>query len=255
VGERNRLECLGWEVANAEDFERAVAELRAAGVAVTPGTDEDRTRAQVRDLVSFTDPAGLRHEIFWGQLVEPGSFHPGRAMSGVVTGEQGLGHAVLVVPDRDEAVRFFRTVLGFSVSDEIDMWGNTVVFFHVNPRHHTLALIGMPGVRGLHPLMLQANELDDVGTAHDICADQGIPLAMTLGRHTNDRMFSFYLRSPSGFEIEYGWGAETVDDPDNWVVTHMRSPSIWGHRPGEAGMPECIEPVETPAAADGGQPV
>ena len=29
---------------------------------------------------------------------------------------------------------------------------------------------------------------------------------MTLGTHTNDRMTSFYVRTPSGFEIEYGFG-------------------------------------------------
>jgi extradiol dioxygenase len=206
-------------------------------------------RAQVRDLVAFADPAGLRHELFWGPLVEPGSFHPARAMSGFVTGGQGLGHVVLVVPDRVEAVRFFCGVLGFSVSDEIDMWGTTIVFFHVNPRHHTLAIVEMPGMRGLHHLMLQVRDLDDVGVAHDLCVDRDIPLAMTLGRHTNDRMFSFYVRSPSGFEIEYGWGADTVDDLDSWVVTHMTSGSIWGHRPGQAGPPGCVEPV---AAGDGG---
>ena len=91
--------------------------------------------------------------------------------------------------------------------------------------------------------MLQVVSLDDVGIAHDMRADRGIPLSMTLGRHTNDRMFSFYVRTPSGFEVEYGWGADTVDNEDEWVVTHMRSPSIWGHRPGDAPPPGCLEPV------------
>lgn len=107
-------------------------------------------------------------------------------------------------------------MLGFRVSDEIDFAGNTLVFLHVNPRHHSLAIKGVPGMRGLHHLMLQVEDLDDVGMAHDLCLDRDIPLAMTLGRHTNDRMLSFYVRTPSGFEIEYGWGAQTVDDP-NWV--------------------------------------
>jgi extradiol dioxygenase len=246
-GERNRLLCIGWEVANAEQLEHAASQLHDAGVEVRRATDEERRGSQVRDLVSFTDPAGFTHEIFWGQLVHPGSFRPGRAMSGFLTHGQGLGHIVLVVPDLAESLEFFRRVLGFKVSDEIDMWGQRVVFFHVNPRHHTLALMGIPGMRGLHHLMLQVGELDDVGIAHDMCLDRGIPLAMTLGRHTNDRMFSFYVRSPSGFEVEYGWGADTVDE-DEWVVTHMTSPSIWGHKPGGAPAPGCIEPVETGAA-------
>ena len=40
---------------------------------------------------------------------------------------------------------------------------------------------------------------------------------MTLGRHTNDLMTSFYVRTPSGFEIEYGTGGLVVDD-DTWEV-------------------------------------
>ncbi|UIX29242.1 VOC family protein [Streptomyces sp. GQFP] len=242
-GERNRLECVGWEVPNATAFDEAVAELESAGVEVSRATDEDRARAGVRDLVRFTDPAGHTHEIFWGQLVVPLSFRPGRAMKGFVTGSQGLGHLVLIVPDLIESLDFFRSVLGFTVSDEIDLHGNRVVFLHVNPRHHTLALIGIPGHRGLHHLMVQTEELDDVGTAYDRCLKDEIPLAMTLGRHTNDKMVSFYVRSPSGFDVEYGWGADTVDDESAWTVTHMKSPSTWGHRPGGAPAPACIEPI------------
>jgi extradiol dioxygenase len=242
-GERNRLECVGWEMPNATAFDEAVLELERAGVKISFGTGEERARANVRDLARFMDPAGLTHEIFWGQLVVPLSFRAGRAMKGFVTGSQGLGHIVLIVPDLIESLEFFRSVLGFTVSDEIDLDGNRVVFFHVNSRHHTVALLSIPGHRGLHHLMLQAKELDDVGTAYDRCLAEKIPLAMTLGRHTNDRMVSFYVRSPSGFEVEYGWGAETIDDEDSWAVTHMVSARMWGHHPGSAGAPGCIEPI------------
>jgi extradiol dioxygenase len=243
AGDRNRVNRIGWELPDAEELERAAAQLSDAGVEVRRATDERRHAARVRDLISFTDPSGFTHELFWGQLVVPNSFRAGRAMSGFVTAGQGLGHVVLIVPDLAAALDFDRRVLGFRVSDEIDMHGNRLVFFHVNSRHHSLAIMGVPGARGLHHLMLQVDSLDDVGAAHDLCADRGIPLAMTLGRHTNDRMFSFYLRSPSGFEIEYGWGADVVYDEDQWVVTHMQSTSIWGHRPGDAPPPGCMEPV------------
>jgi len=53
--------------------------------------------------------------------------------------------------------------------------------------------------------------------------------ASALGRHTNDHMLSFYMRTPSGFEVEYGWGARTVDDAA-WHVQRHQAPSIWGHR-------------------------
>jgi hypothetical protein len=51
-----------------------------------------------------------------------------------------------------------------------------------------------------------------------------------LGRHTNDHMTSFYLKTPSGFDVEYGWGARTVDDA-TWQVQRHEKGSIWGHRP------------------------
>jgi extradiol dioxygenase len=249
VGEQNRLRCVGWELPNEENLADAAEQLEDAGVSVHRGTAQQCRAAQVRELVSFTDPAGFTHELFYGQLVVPGSFRPGRAMSGFVTAGQGLGHVVLIVPDLVASLDFYRRVLGMQVSDEIDSPRGRLVFFHVNPRHHSLAIMGIAGMRGLHHLMLQVGSVDDVGMAHDLCADQGIPLAMTLGRHTNDRMFSFYLRSPSGFEIEYGWGADTVADEEQWVVTHMRSTSMWGHHPGDAPPPGCLEPVPGTSAS------
>lgn len=243
AGEQNRVRCIGWELPDSGELERAAEQLSEAGVEVCRATEEQVYAARVRDLISFTDPSGFEHELFWGQLVVPNSFRPGRAMSGFVTAGQGLGHVVLIVPELTEALDFYRRVLGFRVSDEIDMHGNRLVFFHINARHHSLAIVAIPGMRGLHHLMMQVDSLDDVGSAHDVCANRGIPLAMTLGRHTNDRMFSFYLRSPGGFDVEYGWGADVVEDENQWVVTHMQSTSTWGHRPGDAPPPACIEPA------------
>jgi hypothetical protein len=77
--------------------------------------------------------------------------------------------------------------------------------------------------------MLQAKSLDDVCSTMYLAQDRGVPISGSLGRHTNDHMVSFYMRSPSGFEIEYGFGARTVDD-STWKVQHHYSGSIWGHR-------------------------
>ncbi len=56
----------------------------------------------------------------------------------------------------------------------------------------------------------------------------GIPIASTLGRHTNDRMTSFYAVTPSGFQIEYGRGGVKIDDT-TWDVRTYDA-STWGHR-------------------------
>lgn len=239
-GDRNRVECIGWELSNADAFAEAAEELRAAGVEFTKGTEGETDRARVRGILRFKDPAGFEHELFWGQLMVPNSFRPGRPNPGFVTGSQGLGHVALVVPDLEDALRFYCNVMGFRISDEILLGEARIIFLHANPRHHSLAVTAIPGLRGLHHLMLEVDRLDEVGVAYDLCAERDVPISLTMGRHTNDRMCSFYMRTPGGFDIEYGWGGQAVDD-EQWTVTHMISMSIWGHRPGDAGMLDCLE--------------
>ena len=236
-GPKDRLAYLGWELAGDDDLAEAADELARAGYAVTEGTDEECEERAVRRVISVTDPGGARHEFFYGQLSLPGQFQPGRPLSGFVTGEQGMGHVVCVVPDLAAATRFVK-LLGFKKSDEIYAFIDAH-FFHCNPRHHTLALTEIPRVRGLHHIMIQLNSLDDVGLAYDLVQARNIPLTMTLGRHPNDHMVSFYVRSPSGFEIEYGWGA--VEVGDDWTVTQYDAVSVWGHTMVGTSPPGALE--------------
>jgi 2,3-dihydroxybiphenyl 1,2-dioxygenase len=227
-GERNELAYLGWGVDDLDDTARALA---TAGIAV----EDD----------AFVDPFGFRHELV--TMLEPGPpFAPARPMSGFVTGEQGLGHVVLIVPDLAAAEAFFTDGLGLRLSDSVEA-GLSLRFLHCAghaARHHTVALASVPGMVGLHHLMLEVRSLDDVGRALDIVNEQQLPLAMTLGRHTNDLMTSFYVRTPSGFEIEYGTGGLVVDD-DTWAVGEHHAQSIWGHRPpSEPLFPGILAPFE-----------
>lgn len=237
--ERDDLAYLGWAVAGPSALDAAVVALEKQGLPVEPGDAELAALRGVAGLAWFVDPFGFRHELAWGQLARPASFRPGRAMSGFVTGSGGLGHAVLIVPDLERAQAFYTGVLGFRLSDRIDA-GIPVRFLHCNPRHHSLALAGVPGAVGMHHLMLEARSLDDVGTALDLCQRRGVPITMTLGRHTNDHMTSFYLRTPSGFEVEYGWGGRLVEDEASWVVGAYDATSIWGHHPPATPLPPGI---------------
>ena len=235
-GDRDDLAYLGWE---ADDLDATVAAVAAAGATVTRG-----------EVARFTDPFGFRHELV-ASMEHGAPFAPGRAMSGFVTGEQGLGHAVLIVPDLAAAEEFYTRALGFRVSDTIDA-GMTIRFFHCPghaARHHTLAMVSIPGMVGLHHLMLEVGSIDDVGSALDIVNERQIPLAMGLGRHTNDLMTSFYVRTPSGFEIEYGTGGRTVDD-DRWETTLYDATSLWGHKPPATGplFPSILRPFESAGA-------
>ncbi|NIS34479.1 MAG: hypothetical protein GWO04_33045 [Actinobacteria bacterium] len=137
----------------------------------------------------------------------------------------------------EASLRFYRDGLGLRPSDfiDLDMGDGTptsVAFLHAGPRHHSLALVPISAPRRLHHFMLEVRSPDDVGSTYDVCRDRGVPIAMELGKHTNDGMFSFYMESPSGFQVELGSGGVLVDDA-TWQVRRYDSASVWGHhRPG-----------------------
>ncbi|MGI9156303.1 MAG: VOC family protein [Marmoricola sp.] len=49
----------------------------------------------------------------------------------------------------------------------------------------------------------RSERLDDVGRALERVRKHRVPLSATLGRHRNDQMVSFYVKSPGGFDIGY----------------------------------------------------
>jgi len=246
-GSTDDLAYLGWAVADPGALADAVASLEATGIEVHSGDRELAAARAVEGIAWFHDPFGFRHELSHGQRRATEPFEPGRPMDGFVTGDGGLGHAVLFVPDLAEAERFYIDVLGFRLSDAVED-GVSIRFLHCNSRHHSLAFVAVPGMVGMHHLMLEVGSLDDVGAAYDIVNERHLPLAMTLGRHTNDRMTSFYVRTPSGFEIEYGYGGALVDVSQPWEAVTYDSGSSWGHKPpAERLFPGIIRPAETSA--------
>lgn len=227
-GEHDDVAYIGWDCGDAAGLAQTADRVRHAGFHVAEDADA-ATQRQVADLLAFIDPWGFRHELTHG-LAAAGPFTPGRPMDGgFVTGEGGLGHLVVLVPDLDEGMDFYIGTLGFLESDHIEM-GLSLRFLHCNPRHHSLALSAVPGMVGVHHLMIEVEQIDDVGRALDIINERGVPLAMSLGRHTNDHMTSFYVRTPSGFEIEYGTGGRLIDDA-TWELATYDAMSFWGHKP------------------------
>ena len=217
----------GWEVADAASLDELAARLEQAGVEVIaePQTLADARR--VRGLISFRDPAGNRLEAFYGAEVDDTPFSPGRSISGFRTGPLGLGHAVLTVENIDAVMPFYVDLLGFSLSDYMQR-PFRAYFFHINARHHSLALIET-GKNGMHHLMVELFSLDDVGQCYDVALGQKECVGVTLGRHTNDLMTSFYAKTPSSFMVECGWGGREID-PQAWQPFEMQDgPSLWGH--------------------------
>ncbi|WP_346007970.1 VOC family protein [Janibacter terrae] len=232
-GEEDRTEYIGWAVNYEEDLEEVLRICADLGVEHERGDEALALSRDVNRIVVFTDPWGFRHEVTWGQSSVPGSFRPSRPISGFVTGEQGLGHVLLLLPDIEEGHEFFSN-FGFRLSDKIIVPGRlNARFYHCNKRHHSLALGQCPpGVAGLNHLMIEVRDMDDVGTGYELAQEHGVPITLSLGRHTNDKQFSFYHTTPSSFHVEYGWGGLEVDE-EEWIPKVYDRTATWGHVPGE----------------------
>jgi 2,3-dihydroxybiphenyl 1,2-dioxygenase len=218
---------LGWEATDAAALDAVAARVEGAGIRVERGSRALAQERRVKDLIVLADPLGSRVEVFHGAEVATEPFKPGRNISGFRTGPLGVGHVVLTAERIDPAVAFYRDVLGFGFSDYYDK-PFRARFFHVNQRHHSLALIET-GRTTVHHLMMELCSLDDVGQGLDLALAEEGRLAVTLGRHAGDYMTSFYTHTPSGFMVEYGWGGKAID-PATLVATERTiGPSLWGH--------------------------
>ena len=217
----------GWEVADAGALEALAARLERADVAVQREPASLADQRFVSGLISFRDPAGNRLEAFHGAAVADTPFRPGRLISGFRAGPLGMGHVLITAQDIEGALAFYRDLLGFRISD-YSLTPIKAYFLHANPRHHSIALVEAP-VNVLNHLMVELYSLDDVGQGYDLALIDREKIVATLGRHSNDLMTSFYMRTPSEFFVEYGWGGRDVDDA-TWQPHQVDTlASFWGH--------------------------
>ena len=237
-GAAERFAAAGWEFASKADYEAGLKGLREAGVTVTPASAAEAKSRAVYELARCSDPAGSGLELYWGRFEDFQTFISPVGVRGFVTGDMGLGHVVLPAPAPhfDAVQDFYTKLLGFGLSDEQSFMlpggppeGLRVHFFHAeNPRHHSVAFCEIPSETGLFHLMLEVHDVDDVGRAMDRAAKHEVKITASLGRHTNDRMLSVYMATPSGFEIEYGCEGWQIDWED-FVPTRSLAPDFWGH--------------------------
>ncbi|GAA4399040.1 VOC family protein [Tsukamurella soli] len=235
---RDHLQASGWEMATEGALDDLRTRLTEHGVDYREGTPDERAERRVDGLIVFHDPAGSRLEAFHGVALQ----HR-RVVSpyghGFVTGEQGLGHVVLSTPDDAVALHFYRDVLGFRLRDSMRLPPQMVGrpadgapawlrFFGCNPRHHSLAFLPMPTPTGIVHLMVEVENSDDVGLCLDRALRRKVPMSATLGRHVNDLMLSFYMKTPGGFDLEFGCEGREVDD-ETWIARESTAVSLWGH--------------------------
>lgn len=235
-GDTDKIVTVGWEVRDSADLNEVKRTLEAAG---TPYKELSLTEAdsrRVEEVIAFEDPAGTSLEVFHGPVLD---HSPVVTPFGArfVTGEQGLGHVVLPALDVPAMFDFYTEVMGFKsrgafrVPVPPEFGPVRVRFLGVNQRHHSLALCPAATLRdpGLIHLMVEVDTLDAVGQALDRVNKDGFQLSSTLGRHTNDKMVSFYVRAPGDWDIEFGTEGMRVDE-SYYTAEEITADSYWGHQ-------------------------
>ena len=234
---------LGWELQNERSLEDYVETLRSGGVEVEECAGEQAEKRKVGRLFVAADPNGYSHEFYCDPEIAPTTrpFRSSAITGRFVTGDLGYGHATTLPNNFEESNDYYVNKLGIHISDYIrqELAPNVeleAVFMHADSgRHHSLAtgrLVGAPlpePRKILDHLMVEVDNIDDVGAAFHRAKQMGLSIPKGLGRHPNDRMLSFYVTTPSGFDWEFGCQGIVVDK-DNWKVVSFNQMSEWGHK-------------------------
>ncbi len=234
-GDVDRIDTVGWEVRDHAALARVKSALDRAGVPVKELSTEEADARRVEEVIAFDDPAGTSTEVFHGAVLD---HSPVVTPFGArfVTGDQGLGHVVLPAVDVPGLFEFYTEILGFKargafrVPTPPEVGPVRVRFLGLNQRHHSLAICPTMTLRdpGLVHVMVEVDSLDAVGQALDRVNKDGFQLSSTLGRHTNDKMVSFYVRAPGDWDIEFGTEGMRVDE-SNYTAEEITADSYWGH--------------------------
>ncbi|BDX20131.1 VOC family protein [Halopseudomonas aestusnigri] len=234
-GAPDRYLASGWELGSKPAFDALLEKLSSKQVAFELQSAEFCRQRGVNEAAVLFDPCGNRHELTWGYLSDCEPFVSPQGVPRFLTGDMGLGHTVLPAPDFDACAAFYRDVLGFAISDIFNFRPDPngpairIHFMHCgNARHHSLAIAEYDVPSKCVHVMVEVDSMTEVGRAHDRRVAHKVPLSATLGQHLNDQMTSFYMKTPSGFDLEYGWGGLQVDW-DKHTAFEFTKVSIWGH--------------------------
>ncbi len=235
-GETDRVVTVGWEVRDHPALQRVKAALDGAGVAFKQLSTEEAEGRRVEEVIAFDDPAGTPVEVFHGAVLD---HSPVVTPFGArfVTDDQGMGHVVVPATDPQGLFDFYTDILGFRsrgafrVPAPPEFGPIRVRFLGINERHHSLAICPAMHQRdpGLIHVMVEVDTLDAVGQALDRVNAEGFQLSSTLGRHTNDKMVSFYVRTPGDWDIEFGTDGMRVDER-YYSAEEITADSYWGHQ-------------------------
>lgn len=233
---------IGWQLRDQATLDVVLQRLKARGIDVQASSDAQAAERGVARFWRVIGPKRLAIELFVEPLTTPDPLD--MLCAGFITGEAGMGHLAISSRRGKDMRRFWQEIFDARQSDTIveHLAGATVdiEFFRVNPRHHSIAIAQVRGLP-LDPIRTQVQHMNllvtsvsELTAAFLRCRQLGFEMAHEIGEHPNDREQSFYVLSPSGFEIELGWNALEVDEA-TWQATTYQGISLWGHKPQKLG--------------------
>jgi biphenyl-2,3-diol 1,2-dioxygenase len=234
-GEKDDVQAVGLQMRDQAALEQLSAKLAANGTQVESGDQWLCEARGVGKMLVFSDPSGVRLEAFVEALPAEKPFASQFFADGFHSDDSGFGHVVLNTRDLEQAERFYCGVLGFAVTERLQVKIGPIdvrgIFLHSNRRHHSLAIFAAPATRKLNHVMLQAEALRDVGMAYERFKRHRTPFSLGLGQHPDpDGTVSFYAATPSGFDLEIGAAGREID-PVGWQERPLDRVSSWGHKP------------------------
>ncbi|MCY1341716.1 Biphenyl-2,3-diol 1,2-dioxygenase [compost metagenome] len=233
---------VGWQLRDQATLDIVLQRLKARSIAVQQSTAVEAAERGVTRFWRVIGPKRMAIELF----IEPLTTSEPLDMlsAGFITGEAGMGHLAITSRRGQDMRRFWQEIFDARQSDTIveQLAGVTVdiEFFRVNPRHHSIAIAQVRGLP-IDPIRTKAQHMNmltvsvaELTAAFLRCRALDFEMAHEIGEHPNDREQSFYVLSPSGFEIELGWNALEVDEA-TWSTTTYEGISLWGHKPEKTG--------------------
>ncbi len=237
-GPAEDIAALGYQLDDEATLQVVLQRLRERSVDVAEGDAAGAALRGVERYWRVIGPKGMPIEFFTRPIlsVEPLDM----LASGFCTGASGMGHVAITSCRPDAMMAFWQQIFDARISDRIEDRVSGLrmdfTFMRLNERHHSVAVACTRGIRldpirtRIHHVNIQPAQLEDLSAAYVRCRKLGFRIANAVGQHPNDRELSFYVETPSGFLLEYGWAPIAVDET-SWVTALHQGISVWGHEP------------------------
>ena len=214
---------LGLQLDTFEELDGAESALKALGLDVHRGSEEEAAARRCMGYINFKDPSGNSIDLTVRPFAAGRRYFPGRD-----AGIDEFSHIGLRVTDPREAEKFWSEVFNFRTSDWIG-WSALMTFDEV---HHRFALF--PSDRpGIQHINFQVTETDDVMRSNYFLTERQVPIRFGPGRHPTSGAMFLYYEGSDGMTYEYSSGVRHVDE--DWRPRQLpfkdESFCMWGSRP------------------------